>query len=216
MVKSHTGEVPSTPAAEMPPAAARRTGRPRGATDLREGILGAARRQFAQDGFANASVRSVAREAGVDPGLVRHYFGSKEGLFREAVTLPVDPKTLIADVLAEGPAEAGHRLALAVAELIADNDRARLLTAMLRAAATEAEGARLVRETVTSELLTPLAEALDVDRPQLRAALVASQVVGFALAARVVALGPLQGLSTDEVARALGPTLQRYLTGPLD
>lgn len=195
---------------------ARRTGRPRGASDLREGILGAARRQFSEDGFANTSVRSVAREAGVDPGLVRHYFGSKEGLLREAVTLPVDPVALIADVLAEGPESAGRRLAVAVAELIADDERARLLTAMLRAAATEAEGARLVRETVTRGILTPLAEALDVDQPQLRAALVASQIVGFALAARVVALGPLQGLNSEDVARALGPTLQRYLTGSLD
>ena len=152
----------------------------------------------------------------MDPALVRHYFASKEGLLREAVTFPVDPAVLIAHVLAEGPASAGHRLAAAVAEIVADDDRAALLTAMLRAAATEAEGARLVRDTVTTAVLMPLAEALDVDRPQLRAALVASQVVGYTLAARVVALEPLQGLTTDQVARALGPTLQRYLTEPLD
>ncbi|MDQ2758756.1 MAG: TetR family transcriptional regulator [Actinomycetota bacterium] len=195
---------------------ARRTGRPKGESGLRDDILAAALRQFADDGFANTSVRSVAREAGVDPGLVRHYFGSKDVLLREVVQLRVEPASLIADVLADGPAHAGHRLAEAVARLVADEGRAPLMTAMLRAAATEEEGARLVRETVTSAILTPLAEALGADRPRLRAALAGSQVVGFLAASRIVGLEPLQGLSVEDVARALGPTFQRYLTGPID
>jgi TetR/AcrR family transcriptional regulator, regulator of cefoperazone and chloramphenicol sensitivity len=37
---------------------------------------------FASDGVAATSMRSVAREAGVSPGLVVHHFGSKEGLCR--------------------------------------------------------------------------------------------------------------------------------------
>ncbi len=195
---------------------ARRTGRPKGDSGLRDDIVTAALRQFAEDGFAKTSVRSVAREAGVDPGLVRHYFGSKDALLRESVQLRVDPPSIIAHVLADGPEHAGHRLAEAVAGLVADEVRAPLMTAMLRAAATEQEGARLVRDTVTSAILTPLAEALGADRPRLRAALAASQVVGFLVASRIVGLEPLQGLSTDDVAGALGPTLQRYLTGPLD
>jgi len=73
-----------------------------------------------------------------------------------------------------------------------------------------------VRDTVTSAILTLLAEALGADRPRLRAALAASQVAGFLAASRIVGLEPLQGLSTEDLARALGATLQRYLTGPLD
>jgi AcrR family transcriptional regulator len=47
-------------------------------------IRGAALRGFAATGFERTSVRRVAREAGVSPGLVQHYFPSKEAL-RDAV-----------------------------------------------------------------------------------------------------------------------------------
>ncbi len=64
-------------------------------------------------------------------------------------------------------------------------------------------------------LLTPLAQAAGDDRPQLRANLVASQMVGLAVARYVVRLEPLASAAPEELAPALGPTLDRYLTGPL-
>lgn len=41
---------------------------------------------FAAHGFEGASTRDIANTAGVPQGLVRHHFGSKEGLFRAVVT----------------------------------------------------------------------------------------------------------------------------------
>lgn len=35
---------------------------------------------FGRDGFADTSIRAIAAQAGVSPGLVIHHFGSKEGL----------------------------------------------------------------------------------------------------------------------------------------
>ncbi|MGH7023173.1 MAG: TetR/AcrR family transcriptional regulator [Caulobacteraceae bacterium] len=49
----------------------------------RERLIGAAVRLFGRDGFDATSVRALADEADVSWGLVRFYFGSKEGL-REA------------------------------------------------------------------------------------------------------------------------------------
>lgn len=46
-------------------------------------IRDAALHQFAEHGFARATIREIARAAGVSPGLVQHHFGSKEAL-REA------------------------------------------------------------------------------------------------------------------------------------
>jgi hypothetical protein len=46
-----------------------------------------------------------------------------------------------------------------------------------------------------------------------RAALVASQVLGLALTRYVIGLEPLAAASQDDLAAAIGPTLERYLTG---
>lgn len=54
------------------------------APDGRKRLLMVAMRQMAQAGFDGVTVRAIAREAGVSPGLIKHHFGSKEGL-RDAV-----------------------------------------------------------------------------------------------------------------------------------
>ncbi len=50
---------------------------------------------------------------------------------------------------------------------------------------------------------------------EYRAALVASQVLGLALTRYVLELGALSSASTDDLAAAIGPTLDRYLSGDL-
>jgi AcrR family transcriptional regulator len=47
-------------------------------------LLQVAMRQFATQGFDSVTVRAIAAEAGVTAGLIKHHFGSKEGL-RDAV-----------------------------------------------------------------------------------------------------------------------------------
>ena len=66
-----------------------RTGRRPGVSGTREAILDAARRAFAEQGYQHATIRGVADLAGVDPALVHHYFGTKQGLFVAAMQLPV-------------------------------------------------------------------------------------------------------------------------------
>lgn len=50
---------------------------------------------------------------------------------------------------------------------------------------------------------------------QFRAALVASQVLGLALTRYVLELEPLVRAGTDDLATAIGPTLERYLSGDI-
>jgi AcrR family transcriptional regulator len=43
-------------------------------------IREAALKHFAEDGYERATIRAIARTAGVSPGLLRHHYGSKEAL----------------------------------------------------------------------------------------------------------------------------------------
>src|ERR1700685_1930243 len=53
-------------------------------------ILDAATQIFLAAGYERSTIRAVASAAGVDPGLVMHYFGSKQELFRRVIdTAPV-------------------------------------------------------------------------------------------------------------------------------
>ena len=81
-------------------------GRRPGAPDTRAEILGSARSLFAERGFKGTSMRAIASEAGVDPALVHHYFGTKDDLFMAALQLPVDPRELLAPVIAGGKDDA--------------------------------------------------------------------------------------------------------------
>ena len=66
----------------------KRTGRPVGGGDNRAVILAAARQEFAAAGFRGATLRSIAKRAGVDVALLSHYFGNKDGLFAATLELP--------------------------------------------------------------------------------------------------------------------------------
>ena len=63
-------------------------------------------------------------------------------------------------------------------------------------------------------MIARLAHALELDRPQLRAGLASSQLVGLAMLRYVIKVEPLVSASAADVARWLGPSVQRYLTDP--
>ncbi len=192
-----------------------RAGRRPGNSGTREAIERAARRQFAELGYDRTSVRQVAIEAGVDPGLVTHFHGTKQQLFVAVADLPFDPPAVLPGLLAGDPAGAGARLARFVAGVLETEEGRRRVTGLVRAAASEPAAARMVRERIARELLTPLAAQLGADEPALRASLVAAQMVGLVMARHVVAVEPLASLPAERLADAIAPVLQRYLTEPL-
>jgi AcrR family transcriptional regulator len=193
----------------------RRTGRRRGETGTREDIAAAAAHLFAERGFDRTSLRAIAAEAGVDPALITHYFGSKQRLFVEVIQLPLEPDLVVAQVL-DGPREdAGRRLAhLMVAVLESPEGRERM-TGLVRSAASEPEAAAMLRQLLETRLVGPVAAALESDRAELRATLAGSQMVGLVMARYVVGIEPLASTPASEVAAAVAPVLQHYLTEPL-
>jgi AcrR family transcriptional regulator len=193
----------------------RRGGRRPGTSGTREAILAAASRRFAQRGYDRASLRGIAAEAGVDQKLIAHFFGSKQQLFVAAVGLPFNPGEVLPAILSGDRATVGERLAALLVNVLEQPELHQRLTGVVRAAASEPEVARMLREFLTRELFGPAAEFLGVEDGPFRANLVGSQIVGLVMARYVVAIEPLASMPPDAVAAAVAPTLQRYLLGPL-
>src|SRR4051812_44101549 len=114
-----------------------RTGRRPGDSGTREAIRAAARAQFAEQGFDRTSMRSVALQAGVDPTLVSHFFGSKQKLFAEVMQLPFDPSAVLPRILEGDPETIGTRLATFLVTVLQTPEGQARLTGLMRAAASE-------------------------------------------------------------------------------
>jgi AcrR family transcriptional regulator len=190
-----------------------RTGRRPGAGGTRERILAAARSDFSKAGYEGATIRGIAAQAKVDPALVLHYFDSKDGIFRAAVQFPVDPANFIPKLVAPGLDGLGERLVRFFVETW-DSPAGSPLLGLIRSVVGNEDAAALLRDFVSREVLGRIARALELDQPQLRASLVASQLIGLAMLRYVIKVEPVASASTDEVVGWLGPTLQRYLTDP--
>ena len=196
----------------MTAPARRGPGRPADGGDRRTAILSAAREQFAATGYAAASVRGIARQAGVDPALVHHYFGTKEQVFVAAMQLPFQPGEMLPQVLAGDPDGLGERLVrLFLGAWDSPEFRAPML-GMLRSAMTGEQGAAMLREFVGTALIGRVAEALcPVDPLRVQAA--AAQMVGVVILRHVIRLEPLASASVDDVVALIAPAVQRHLLG---
>jgi AcrR family transcriptional regulator len=199
--------------AASPGSARKKAGRRPGGPDTRQVILDSARAEFAARGYENTSMRAIARSAEVNSALLHHYFGTKEQLFLAALDFPIRPRDLVAQVLGGDREQVGERLvrfAFGMLENPASRER---VLAVLRAAATNEEMARLLRGFIERELVAAVATALDVPNPRLRAELAMTQIVGVIMGRYVLAAEPLASAPVDELVPLLAPTLQRYLVG---
>lgn len=192
----------------------RRTGRRPGENRSRDAIAAAALRQFGARGFDAVTIRAIAQDAGVDPALVLHFFGTKQSLFEGLVQFPIEP-WVVEKLLAPGVEGLGERLARFVIGQLRGGEVGEAMVGLLRTAAAHPRAAELLRERYVRDLLEPLAAGLKADRPELRASLCSSQLLGLAVAERIIGLPPLVEAEPDVLVKIYGPTLQRYLTETL-
>ena len=192
----------------------RRRGRRPSGEDTRGAILTAARGEFASRGYDGTTLRGIARQAGVDARLVHHYFeGGKEEIFVAALDFPVRPADMVNAVLGPGPDGVGERMVRVFLGIMDSPEGATRIRAVLGAAVVNQAGARMVREFITREILGRIVGQLAVDRPELRATLAASHLVGIALVRIVIGVEPLASADPEEIVAIVAPTIQRYLTG---
>ncbi|WP_096501245.1 TetR/AcrR family transcriptional regulator [Mycobacteroides stephanolepidis] len=193
----------------------KRPGRRPGASSARDDILASARKLFSITGIDKTSMRSIASDAGVDPALIHHYFGTKLDLFREVVQLPVDPQVVL-QPLRDIPVE---ELGIAIPRLIIpfwDSELGANVLALFRSALSGADDG-LVRVFFREVLVNIIAERVDspAGSGALRAEFAITQMAGILVARYIMEVEPLASLTAEEIALTVGPNIQRYLTGEL-
>lgn len=178
-------------------------------------ILAAARDEFAEQGWAGTTLRAVARTADVDPALVYHYFGSKEGLLDAATNPPQKWLDSIAKVWTTPVDQLGTALITLLLASWADAEVGPTLRAILQTAAHEPSTREKLRRVVEGSLMG-VSELGSDERDRLaRSGLVSSQMMGFALMRYVWKIEPVASMSDDEVVAAIAPNLQHYVNGDL-
>jgi AcrR family transcriptional regulator len=197
-----------------------RTGRRSGDSGSKVAILEAARARFAEHGYDGATIRAIAATAGVDPALVHHFYGSKERLFAAAMELPVIPSEAITAALAgrEPGSPLGTHMVRSALALWESPGMRGALQAMLRSALTSEQAAATLRDFMADAILRPLASVAHgttPDRTSFRASLIATQMLGLAVGRYVLGFGPVADAGPDELAVAIGPVIDRYLTGDI-
>lgn len=185
-------------------------GRRPGSPATRDAILRAARESFAAAGFERATIRDIAARAGVDPALVMHFFGSKDGLFSAAMALPVDPAQFSTLIFGSGIQDAGKRLAEAFLLLWETEPFADQVRGILRAAVSHEAAAASLRAFIEGQILGFAASYVG-DEGSLRVELAASHLVGLALARYIVKAEPLASMPRASIVAIVGPVLQGYL-----
>lgn len=191
---------------QCPPASRSRR---RNAATTRAQILAAARVAFTQESYDRIGVRDIAAAAGIDPALVIRYFGSKEGLFTEAIGNKLDLSWLFGGDLAT----LGERLATVLLGKKKSADEFDPLLALLRSAPGSVPG-RLLREAVHDGFTKPLAAVLQGPQAELRAATAGSTLLGAMIMQAVIRSPVMHESSTEEVVAVLGRALQRSIDPP--
>ncbi|WP_062431160.1 TetR/AcrR family transcriptional regulator [Herbidospora daliensis] len=191
-----------------------KTGRRPGTPQTREAILEAAVASFVESGYAATTIRGVARAADVDPALVMHFFGSKDGLFDASLRAAM-PVQELAVALAGDPSTLGARLTRRYLEVWESPETGPRIRAIVGSIASTPAAAQIMRDFMSGELAVPLAKSLPGDQPERRAILAAAQLMGMAFARYLLAVEPMASMTTDELVISVGPSVQRYLTGDL-
>jgi AcrR family transcriptional regulator len=195
----------------------RRRGRPRAGArsgaSTKAAIIRSATEEFAERGYEAASLRAIARRAGVDSALVHHYFEDKADLFTATLEAPLRPDRVITVILAGPREDVGTSIVRYLLEQLEDKKAQARVVAILRTAVGSGPGSRMLKEFLVREVFQRLAAASGSADADLRANLAASQLVGLMLTRFVLRLEPIASTPTEELVRRIGPVIQWHLFG---
>jgi AcrR family transcriptional regulator len=159
-------------------------------------ILDAATQVFFSAGYDRATIRAVASGAGVDAGLVMHYFGSKQELYRRVIDAAPVPE------VSGTPAEAAEQILAGLADRLASASAASL--ALLRSMLTNPEAASAASAGI-ARYEAQIAQAIPAGDADLRAAIISAITLGITVSRHLIKSDELATADPERVIALLRP-----------
>lgn len=168
-------------------------------------ILDAAARTFAAAGYERTTIRAVASAAGVDAGLVMHYFGSKQELFRRVIDAAPVPE------VSGAPGQATEQILAGLASRLASEPVASLT--LLRSMLTNPEAASAASAAIT-RYQAQIAQAIPADDADLRAAIISAITLGITVSRHLIKSHELASADPAQVIELLRPCVLSLAAHP--
>jgi AcrR family transcriptional regulator len=159
-------------------------------------ILDAATQAFFSAGYDRTTIRAVAAAAGVDAGLVMHYFGTKQELYRRVIEAAPVPE------LSGTPAEAAEQILDGIASRLESEPAASL--ALLRSMLTNPEAASAASAGI-ARFQAQIAQAIPASDADLRAAVISAVTIGITISRHLIKSGELATADPAQVVALLRP-----------
>jgi len=168
-------------------------------------ILDAATQVFFSAGYERATIRAVASAAGVDAGLVMHYFGSKQELFRRVIDAAPVPE------ISGAPGQAADQLLASLADRLANEPVASLT--LMRSMLTNPEAASAASAAI-ARYQAQIARAIPGDNADLRAAIISAVTLGIMVSRHLIKSDELASADPEQVIRLLRPCMLSLAASP--
>jgi AcrR family transcriptional regulator len=168
-------------------------------------ILAAAAGVFVADGYERTTIRAVASAAEVDAGLVMHYFGSKQELYRRVIDAAPVPE------VSGTPAEAAEQILAALADRLAHANVASL--ALLRSMLTNPEAASAASAGI-ARYEAQIAQAIPAADADLRAAIISAITLGVTVSRHLIKSDKLATADPAQIISLLRPCVLALAARP--
>jgi AcrR family transcriptional regulator len=168
-------------------------------------ILEAATQAFFSAGYDRTTIRAVASAAGVDAGLVMHYFGSKQELYRRVIEVAPVPE------ISGAPGQAAEQILAGLAGRLESEPVASL--ALLRSMLTNPEAADAASAGI-ARYEAQIARAIPAADAGLRAAVISAITLGIAFSRHLIKSDELATADPAQIIRLLRPCMLSLTASP--
>ena len=170
-------------------------------------ILDAATEVFFSAGYDRTTIRAVAAAAGVDAGLVMHYFGSKQQLYRRVIDAAPVPE------VSGAPGQAAEQILAGLASRLTSEPVASL--ALLRSMLTNPEAASAASASI-ARYEAQIAQAIPAADADLRAAIISAITVGITVSRHLIKADELATADPARIIELLRPCVVSLTARPDD